>query len=110
MVTAAIRMLVTSLTAGVQSFFGDMYAKDEIDLLNNHFDRIEWFVHTGVTYLYGMAAILINSFVMLYTLGVEGVSYQAPLFALMIILANVAYSLRTPYNLMVLAAGHFRQT
>lgn len=110
MVVSAIKMLVASLTTGIQSFFGNLYASDEIDLLNNYFDRIEWIVHTGVVYLYGMTAVLISSFVKLYTGGVENISYEAPLFSMLLVIASAIYSIRTPYNSMVLSAGHFRET
>lgn len=110
MVVSAIKILISSLTTGIQSFFGNLYANKEINLLNNYFDRIEWIVHTGVIYLYGITVVLINSFVMLYTTGVEGISYDASLFSFLIVLASIVYSVRTPYNSMVLSAGHFKQT
>src|SRR5699024_3836744 len=107
---SAIKMLVSSLTTGIQSFFGDLYANDEIDLLNTYFDKIEWIVHTGVIYLYGMTAVLINSFIMIYTTGVEDVSYEAPMFSFLLVLAGATYSVRSPYQSMIFSAGHFKQT
>lgn len=110
MVVSAMKMLVSSLTTGIQSFFGNLYANDEIKLLNKYFDKIEWIVHTGVIYLHGMAAVLINSFVMIYTRGVEDISYEAPVFSFLLVLASAAYSLRSPYQSMIFSAGHFKQT
>src|SRR5690625_3794242 len=110
MVISAVKMLVSSLTTGMQSFFVDLYANNEINLLNNYFDKIKWIIHTGVIYLYGMTAILINNFIMLYTADVEGISYEAPLFSFLLVIASVTYSLRTPYQSMVFSAGHFKQT
>lgn len=110
MVVSAIKMIVSSLTTGIQSFFGDLYANDEINLLNKYFDRIEWIVHTGVIFLYGITAILIQPFVMLYTTGVEGISYDAPLFSLLLVLGGASFSLRSPYQSMIFSAGHFKQT
>lgn len=110
MVISAIKMLISSLTTGIQSFFGNLYASDDLKSLNNYFDRIEWIIHTGSVYLYGMTAVLINSFVIFYTSGVENILYEAPLFSLLLVLASIVYSIRTPYNSMVLSAGHFRET
>jgi len=110
MIVSAIKMLVSSLTTGMQALFGDLYANDEISLLNKHFDKIEWIIHTGVIYLYGMTIALINSFVMLYTSGVDDVSYDTPLFSFLLVLAGAAYSVRSPYQSMVFSAGHFKQT
>lgn len=110
MVVQAIHMLVSSLTTSIGSFLGELLANDEIYLLNNYFNRIEWVVHTGVIYLYGMTAILINSFVMLYTTGVEDINYHAPLFSLLLVLSKAIFSLRIPYRSLIFSAGHFQQT
>src|SRR5690625_545143 len=110
MVAGALKMLLSSFTTGLQSFFGSLLANDEIDLLNSYFSRIEWLIHTGVVFLFGMAAVLINSFVMLYTTGVEDIDYYAPLFSFLLITANLVYSIRIPYRTLVFSAGHFNQT
>lgn len=110
LVTQAIKMLISSLTTGISSFFGDLLVNDEIDLLNRYFDGIEWIVHTGVIYLYGMAAVLINPFIGIYTAGVEDINYYAPVFSLLLVLANLTYSMRTPYQTLIFSAGHFKQT
>lgn len=110
LVVEAISMLVSSLTTGMGSFFGSLLANDETELLDKYFNRIEWIVHTGVIFLYGMAAVLINSFVMVYTTGIEDINYDAPLFALILVLSKAAYSIRTPYQVMIFSAGHFKET
>ncbi|MGO4943116.1 sugar isomerase [Ruoffia tabacinasalis] len=110
LVTHALSMLISSLTTGIQSFFGELYAKDEINLLDNYFNRIEWIIHTTTIYLYGITAILINPFVYLYTSDVKGISYEAPFFSLILVTASLVYTLRAPYNSMILAAGHFKET
>src|SRR5699024_6442145 len=110
MVVTAIKLLFSSLTTGIHSFFGNLFVNDEIVLLNKFFDKIEWIVHTVFIYLYGMTAVLINSFVMIYTTGIEDVSYNVPMFSFLLVIASAAYSLRTPYQTMVFSAGHFKQT
>lgn len=49
-------------------------------------------------------------FVQLYTKGVEDANYIVPAFAILITVAQASYSIRTPYETMVLAANHFKQT
>lgn len=110
MVVHGIKLIVTSLVTGIQSFFGNLLANDETDLLNSYFERIEWLVHTAVTYLFGLTAVLIVPFVMLYTQGIEDANYNTPTFALILVIAQATYCIRLPYNSMVLAAGHYRQT
>src|SRR5699024_5594834 len=57
-----------------------------------------------------MTAVLINPFVKLYTIGVEDVNYHAPLFSFILVLAYTIYSFRAPYQLLIFAAGHYKQT
>src|SRR5699024_3022423 len=59
MVVSGIQMLISSLTNNFVSFFGNLLAKDEIVLLNEYFNKIEWLVHTFVIFLFGMTAVLI---------------------------------------------------
>ena len=49
-------------------------------------------------------------FISVYTRGIHDANYMVPLFAIIITLAQAVRSLRLPYNLMVLAAGHYKQT
>lgn len=110
MVTNGIKMIITSLTTGMQSFFGNLLSKEKFDDLNNYFTRFEWIIHTAVTYLFGMTAFLITPFVTIYTSGVKDASYYSPTFAILISIAIGIYSLRLPYNEMIKAAGHYKQT
>ncbi|MGK0724361.1 lipopolysaccharide biosynthesis protein [Aerococcus urinaeequi] len=110
MVVGAIKTIVSSLNTGIRSFFGDLYANDEIGLLNDYFDKIEWLIHNGVFYIYGMTIVLIDPFIRLYTAGVEDLSYDVPVFSFLLVLSGLAYSIRTPYQAMVSSAGHFKQT
>lgn len=110
MVTQAIRLIISSLTTGITSFFGDLLASNEIAQLNKYFTQIEWLVHTGVVFLYGMTAVLITPFVMIYTSGVEDINYYAPMFGFFLVLSKAVHSLRTPYQSLIFSAGHFKQT
>lgn len=110
MVVQGIKLIVSALTNELKSFFGNILADGEIKLLNNYFTRIEWLIHTGVTLLFGITAVLINPFVRLYTSGVYDVNYDAPLFSILIVIGQLIFSIRTPYQSMIVAAGHFKQT
>ncbi|MGH2108682.1 polysaccharide biosynthesis C-terminal domain-containing protein [Aerococcus urinaeequi] len=110
MIVQAVRTVITSLTNELTPFFGNLLAKSELIQLKNYFTKVEWIVHTGVIYLFGMTAVLINPFVKLYTIGIEDVNYYAPLFSFILVLAHTIYSFRAPYQLLIFAAGHYKQT
>lgn len=110
MVASSMNLLISSLTTGLNSFFGNLIANNESNLLNNYFSKIEWGVHRVVVLLYGITACLIEPFVELYTSGVKDVNYSAPIFALILVIGKAFNSLRIPYQSIAFSAGHFRQT
>ena len=110
LVVNGVKTLFTSMMSGVQSLFGELWAKQELDELKRVFSRAEWTVHTIVTFSYGCTASLIIPFVMIYTRDVNDADYNVPLFAFLITIANALHCLRLPYNMMILAGGHYKQT
>ena len=110
LVVNGIKMICQSLTSGVTALLGNMLAKKETELLESTFDNLEWIIHTSVTFMFTVCGILIVPFVKVYTLGVTDANYAVPVFATLITMAQGAYCLRLPYNMVVLAAGHYKQT
>ena len=110
LVVHGIELVVESTVNGTRALLGDMYARREIRLLNDAFDKIEWAIHMEVILLYTIAAEVIVPFVMVYTRDVTDAEYRAPLFALLLCLAYCAYCIRMPYFAVIKSAGHFRQT
>ncbi len=99
-----------SVTTSLSPYFGNMIVKNEMEALNRKFSYLEWAVHQGVTFIYTATAILIVPFVKIYTKGINDADYIVPVFALVITIAYALRTLRIPYNSMVIAAGHFKQT
>lgn len=110
MVLLGAKGLVSSLTNGFSPLVGEMLAKGEMDNLKSLFSFIEWSIHTIVIIAFGCAGILIVPFVSVYTRGVYDVNYIQPVFAALITLAHASHILRIPYNIIILAAGHYKQT
>ena len=110
LVVNGVKQIVVSMTNGMQSMLGNMLAKNETDELNRSFSHIEWLLHTLVTIVFSVTAALIVPFVSVYTANISDANYIVPAFAYLITAAQAAYCLRLPYNIMVLAAGHYKQT
>lgn len=110
MVIKGVKTLFLSMTNGIQSLLGELWAKQELDELRKTFGWTEWCIHTGTTYVFSCTAALIVPFVRVYTAGINDANYIQPAFAILLTLANAMHCLRLPYNIMVLAAGHYKQT
>lgn len=105
-----VKNLVQALTGGVDASFGDMIAKNEIESLNKSFKTYELFYFTLITIVYIVAIVMILPFVKVYTMGITDANYYRPLFAILIVLAEMIWSVRLPYSSITLAAGHFKET
>lgn len=110
LVVKGVKQLFMSMTNGITSLIGELWARQEIVELKKTFGWTEWVIHTGTTFVFGVTAVLIVPFVRVYTLGINDADYIQPLFAALIVAANAAHCLRLPYNIMILAAGHYKQT
>lgn len=109
-VIMGVKNALLSMTGGFQSLIGDMLAKKETEKLNKFFGYVEWVLHTGTTLVFGCTGVLLVSFVRVYTSGIDDADYIQPLFAILITVANAGHCLRLPYNVLILAAGHYKQT
>lgn len=110
LVVSGVKKLLLSMTNGIQSLMGEMLAKEEFDKLRKFFGWVEWSIHTGTIFIFAVTSVLIVPFVEVYTSGINDANYTQPIFALLIVAANAGHCLRLPYNLMILAGGHYKQT
>ncbi|MGY0837549.1 lipopolysaccharide biosynthesis protein [Aerococcus urinaeequi] len=110
MIINAIGLTINSFTMGLQSFFGNLLASNNLKKLNYYFSTIEWGLHNLIIFLYSMSAILIIPFIQIYTQGVNDANYVVPSFALILVVSKGIFSLRIPYQSIVFSAGYFKQT
>lgn len=105
-VSGLAQTLMTSMTA----MLGNLLAKKEEQKLQDLFEVYSFVVHISVVIVFSVANTLIISFVRIYTKGISDANYIAPCFATILVIAYAVYIIRMPYNQMVLAAGHYKQT
>lgn len=110
LVAHGIRQIIVSLNTGVKAMLGNMLAKNEMETLDNTFSTVELAFHTVVTLLFGITGILMIPFVKIYTANFTDANYIRPVFSAFMVMGQAAYCLRIPYEMMVQAAGHYRQT
>lgn len=109
-VVNALKTLLVSLAAGVQSLFGNMLANREDDRIIEIFNKFEMLFGYITTFVYACAMCLIVNFVKVYTNGVKDADYVVPVFAILITMAFAVFCYRTIYYTLIKAAGHFKQT
>lgn len=109
-VTFGVQQIIMTAATGLESFFGNMIARNEKEKLLSTFSAVEWIIHTIVTMVFSIAAICIVPFVSVYTRGITDANYIAPAFGVLLVLAYAVQCLRIPYFRMIKAAGHFKET
>ena len=105
-----LRQLIVSGTVGIQALLGNMLATGEKDKLNDFFDSVEIVTHFIITLIFTACGCLLVPFVSVYTSGIHDANYIVPVFSALITLANAFYSFRNSYNMVIKAAGHYKET
>lgn len=110
LIANGLRKLVLNFTSGLEGAFGSMMAKDEKQVLRSNFEIIHFLIFTVASVVYTSAALLILDFVKLYTKGISDAAYIRPAFAYLLILGQFFLCVRQPYQVLVQAGGHYRET
>lgn len=110
MVTRNVTSLFSSALNGVKATFGNMIAKGEQENLQKRFRNIEFLTYTCGTIIFVTTAILITPFVLVYTKNITDVNYDRYWLGVSISLVSMMTVVRLPYQLLVEAAGIFKET
>lgn len=110
LVVNSLSKLVISTTTGTQSYLGRLIARGEKEKVKEAFSRVEIISHLFITLIFTICGCLLVPFVYVYTKGIDDANYIVPVFAVLITIANAAYSFRNSYNIIVKAAGHYKET
>ncbi len=110
LVANGIQSIGLSFSNGTQASFGDVIARGETAALQRAFGEFQTSLYSLNGVLCGIAAALIVPFVDLYTAGVADMDYSRPVLGVLCILNVLLYHLKSPQGLLVISAGHYRQT
>ena len=110
MVTSGIRQVLNTFVNGLGAAFGDMFAKEEIEIAKNNLLIFEQIVFCLANFFFSVCLVLIVPFVQVYTKNINDVNYTRYAFAIVSTIAILFTCYRIPYQAIVEAAGHFKQT
>lgn len=110
MVIRSLKNIVLAFSNGLEAAFGNMIAKSEKKSIKENLSIVEFVVYNISTIVYACAIVLILQFVNVYTYGINDVDYLRPAFAYILLIAQFFYSIRIPYQMVIQAAGHYKQT
>ncbi len=110
LVVTGVKQLLLSSTSGINSIFGNLWAKGNVKKLSEVFGAVEWGIHVLAVFVFTCTGLLILPFISVYTDGITDANYIQPVFAFIIVTATGVQCLRIPYNMLVTSCGHFKET
>ncbi len=110
LVINGIKQLIKSFSNSIDSSFGDMIARDEFDNLKEKFNIYETVYFLIISVIYICTFILIVPFISVYTKGITDANYIQYAFGGLLVMSEYVWAIRQPYNELIKAAGHFKQT
>lgn len=109
-VVSGIERIITSVSVGCAAGIGDVIARNEKEQLKNVTNLFEFVQSSIATILFSVTGVLIVPFIQLYTHGVKDTNYVRPVFAYILVLAELFFCIRSIYSTVILNAGHYKQT
>lgn len=110
LVANGLKHIILTISSGIEAAFGNMLAKGEKILLSKNLRLYETSMHILVTIIFSSALVLITPFIKIYTSGITDVNYERYLFGYLVLIGEMFYCCKNPYESIVNAAGHFKQT
>lgn len=109
-ITNGIYTIFRCFFPSINSAFGEMFAKKENAAIKRNFAQFEMISFSIATVMYATTICTIVPFVRIYTSGVKDANYIRPLFGYLLTIGAYFFSVRVPYQNIIEAVGHFKQT
>lgn len=110
MVVKSVRSLIMSVSSAFTPILGRCLAGDDKEKTDRCIDSFELCMYMVATIVFGCCLSMLDSFVSLYTHGINDANYYQPVFGALLILSEFVYCVREPYIETVYSKGHFKQT
>lgn len=110
MIVNALKFVFVAITSAIAPSLGKVIAQGDLEKSNKAFDLYEFAVTALATLMFTCGIALITPFISVYTMDIADANYVQPLFAVLLMIAEMIYCFRDPYISVSYIAGHFRQT
>lgn len=109
LVIMGINSILGIFTSGIAAGFGEVIAREDKTLFKKAFSDFEVSFFIINTILFSTTMILYMPFIKIYTAGAD-ISYDFPILALLMTINGFLHNLKTPYGMLVIAAGKYKET
>ena len=105
-----LRKIFSVFTGTLEAPFGELFAKDKNKLIKTNLSTYEFMSCGFISIFYCCSSVLLLPFISLYTKNVHDIQYIVPVYAGILIVCEALFAFRVPYQTVVRAAGHYKQT
>lgn len=110
-VVSGLNAVLGIFSSGLSASFGDVIVRGETKTLQKSYKEFELGYYLVMTFLYGVAFVMIMSFVKLYTRDADDPNiYLQPIIAYLLLTDGVAYNIKNPQGMLVISAGMYKET
>ncbi|MBP1967065.1 lipopolysaccharide biosynthesis protein [Paenibacillus aceris] len=102
--------LINAFSSSLTPAFGELIASSDRINLKKAYLNFEVFYYALIAFSFATTAIMLISFVKLYTRGIHDANYVDPILAVLFVVVAILNHIRIPQNLIVSASGHFKET
>lgn len=107
--TTGIKNVILAVTASISPSLGHIYAEGDSKKTTNFFNLYEFIIFFTSFLLFTLTYLLIVPFVSFFTQGVTDANYYQPIFALLLVIAELICVLREPHINLSYAADKFKE-
>ncbi len=108
-VISGVNAVLGIFTSGLSAGFGDLLVRNEKSAFKKAFQQFEYMYYILITIVYSIMMAAYIPFIKIYTAGAD-INYVYPIFAVLITINGLSYNLKTPYGMLTIAAGKYRES
>jgi len=111
LVIYGINNLVSIFMSGLQAAFGEIMVSGDQQMLKNTYNQFTYVFYSALTVIYATTFAMFMPFIEIYTAGLEDAAvYIIPILGVLFCLNGLLFSVKTPQGMIVIAAGHYKET
>lgn len=110
LVFSGLNMICALVSNAIYASFGDAIAKGELEILKKSYAVYEWLYFMMIFFVFGLAYLLIDPFISIYTKNMHDAVYLIPGFGAFFAISGLIHNLKVPGRTLIVAAGHFEKT
>lgn len=110
LVFSGLNMICALVSNAIYASFGDAIARGELDVLKKSYAVYEWLYFMMIFFVFGIAYLLIDPFISVYTKNMIDTVYLIPGFGALFAISSLIHNLKVPGRTLIVAAGHFKKT